>query len=735
MGLSIVRRVNQLEVEKHRKTYELAFPADLDEERVVAWLRAVSGTMRTRTGLFGGTPTICLELLATNEGFRHYVKIPWQLSDFIVSQLRAQVPGIRVTPVDWPPIRSWTKAIELGLTNTQRSLRIFNAADMSATLLSSVQALQPKESVLLQWVVSPARPQHAPEHRKARTVHLNAATVFKGLEASKDEVNDRRSKLDEPNVVGVMRVAVVAASPERSDHLIYRVNAALRSARSAAVAFKKRLVFKETLSANLDHGRSPGRLPSLLNVRELAALIAWPIGNPNVPGLPPVMARHLGTPDNVPKEGRVLGRSNMPGSERTVAVDYVSALKHTHISGPTGTGKSVLMANLMKQDMEQGYGVVLIENKGDLFHAAMNYVPPNRMQDVIMFDVTDTRNPLGYNLLKQGNAQVAIDNLTALFDYLYRENKSVWTRELMYHGLRTLILDPKLTFVDLAPLLMPMTADEKEWRSELLKRIDDPELRNFWARFNQQPPAAQERIVQPVLDRIWQLNARPELRNIIGQSESSFQMKDVVAQNKILLVNLSGLARDTASLTGSLLMNDLWTSVRSTRSEKPTFLYLDEFQDFVNLPVEPEDMLAKARSFGLGMTLAHQHLGQLTTDLKMAVLNNARTKVVFQTSAEDARAMTREFGTSVSDQDFMHLSRYEALARVATADGVSPPLTLSTNAPARPYGLYKDVAALSRGKYGRAVEHVEKQIRERRSLDSMPKKRRPKLSDGGWGAA
>jgi hypothetical protein len=110
------------------------------------------------------------------------------------------------------------------------------------------------------------------------------------------------------------------------------------------------------------------------------------------------------------------------------------------------------------------------------------------------------------------------------------------------------------------------------------------------------------------MDRIWQLTARPELRNIIGQSSSSFQMSEVVAENRILLVNLGGLASDTAGLTGTLLMNALWHAVKTTPSVQPTYLYLDEFQKFLRLPIDPESMLAEARGFGLGMTLAHQHL-------------------------------------------------------------------------------------------------------------------------------
>jgi hypothetical protein len=233
------------------------------------------------------------------------------------------------------------------------------------------------------------------------------------------------------------------------------------------------------------------------------------------------------------------------------------------------------------------------------------------------------------------------------------------------------------------------------------------------------------------MDRIWQLNARPEIRNIIGQSQSSFQMSDVVEHGKILLVNLSGLSKDTASLTGTLLMNALWNAIKSRQGDKLTFLYLDEFQSFLRLPVDPEDMLAKARSFGLGMVLGHQHLGQLPNELRQAILANARSKIVFQTSNADAQIMAREFG-GVTPEDFMHLGKYEAIARVATGDGVSQAFSLSTLAPSKGYDTAGEIRNLSRAKHGRQLADIEMEIATRRTVQEQPRKR-PRISGESWG--
>lgn len=729
----MVKTLDQKRRDHERKTYRLTFPSELSEDTVTAWIRAISGTLRFSSSRLVGVPTIGFELWATNDGLVHRLKIPWQHADYVISQLRSLVPGIRVTPEDEWPHRKWVKAVEVGLTHSGRPLRIYSPADMASSLLASVQALQADETVMVQWVVTPSVPVHPPIYKQAQTDTLGLRVLSTGTMANRDEVRARREKLAEPNVLAVLRVASVAKTPVRAEHLIHRVRASLSSTRGPSSRFVKRMVPAKKLQQRIDLASGSVNFPIQLSAPELTALLAWPIGNPFVTGLPPRMSRQLPATDLVPREGRVLGRSNFPGNERRIAIDYTAARKHMHIIGPTGAGKTALLANMMKQDMEAGHGVILIDGKGgssSLFSAALDYVPKRRVDDVIVLDVQDTSRPVGFNILKQGDPRVVIDELTDLFESMY-DSKSVWTREILYHGLRTIISDPRLTFIDLGPLLVPMSEDDGKWRDNLIRGLDDVELRQFWQRFENQPRSAQDRITQPVMDRIWQLNARPEIRNIIGQSSSGFLMSDVVAQGKILLVNLGGLSIDTASLTGTLLMNALWHTVKTTPADPPTYLYLDEFQKFIRLPIDPESMLAEARGFGLGMTLAHQHLNQLPTELRQAVLANARSKIIFQTTADDARIMSREFGSTVTDDDFMHLGKFEAITRIATPDGVSSPLTMTTMEPAKPAGTAKEVRYVSRQKHGRPAHEVEAEIIKRRTVEEKKTNRpRPKIS--GW---
>lgn len=235
------------------------------------------------------------------------------------------------------------------------------------------------------------------------------------------------------------------------------------------------------------------------------------------------------------------------------------------------------------------------------------------------------------------------------------------------------------------------------------------------------------------MDRIWQLNNRRSIRNIIGQSTSTVSLGGVIRGNKILLVNLARATqgKDTAGLLGSLLLNSLWSAVQSGAANlaRPTMLYLDEFQDFLNLPIVPADMFAQAHSLGLAMTVAHQFLGQLSREPQDATANNARSKVVFQTSADEARSFARGFGGTVTEPDFMNQRRFEVIAPLATSDGVSRPVTGVTLPPVDETGLSDEVRRMSRATYGRPAAEVEAEIKRRRGTQPAPaaSTRRPRF--------
>ncbi|MFD9431464.1 type IV secretory system conjugative DNA transfer family protein [Streptomyces sp. NPDC060002] len=701
------------------QTYRLNFPSDLDADQVGTWLTAVSGTLTTGPRRLLHVSSMAFEVEATEAGIQYRLVVPEGTADFLTGQLRALVPGSTAQPAGADgAAHQWTLAVELGQANPRRSLGTVNPKAISASLLASLQGLGRAEALLLQWVVSPALRQRPPVEREEGMARRSMGHAL-GRRNDRDRINDIRNKLSEPNFLGVLRVAVKAPSKERGEHLLARVRASLRAVGSSSNRLKQRLMTSGRVISRVHERAVPTLFPMQLAGSELVGLICWPVGSPHVAGLPAARSRQLAATGTIPRTGRVVARSNFPGAERLLALSPEESTWHMQVVGPTGSGKTALLTNLISQDMNAGRGVILIESKGDLFQAVLDRVPEGRLQDVVLLDVSDTDYPVGFNIL-QGSPFVVAADIQRLFDHLYPQDaRGVRVRQGFYHLILTLMMSAgtssPMTFADIGPLAVPR-ADQVEFSKNLVRGVAHIEdLATWWAGIDDRMRSSH---FQPLMDRIWQLNNRPSIRNIIGQSASTIDLRDVIRGNKILLVNLGRATegKDTAGLLGSLLLNAVWSVVQAGAANpaRPTMLYLDEFQDFINLPIAPADMFAQARSLGLAMTVAHQHLGQLTRELQDATQNNARSTVVFQTSADEARSFARQFGRSVTEEDFLNQRRFEVLMRLATSNGVSSPVTGVTLPPVDATGSADEVRRRSRRTYGRPVAEVEAEIRQRR---------------------
>lgn len=702
----------------NRKTYRLTFPMDMSHEQVVAWIRSIAGGLRPTK--LGSKPTIAFELWSTSTGIFWRIKVPWQEADTILTPLIAHIPGVTYTPEEEWPERPWTRAVELSLKHKVRSLSIVQPEEVAKTILANIQPLEGREAIIVQWVVSPLPPQTMPVMGKTK----RASFGFGDNMASADEVRERREKLSVPNLAGVLRIATYSETIDRADHLIHRVKVALASTHSRAVKFEKRLYGTKEVVKRIADATATLTNPIQLSAYELSAVIGWPIGNPLVIGLPQATARRLPPNEAIPSHGLVLGYSNFAGRERKVAVGYTEALMHTLLLGSTGTGKSTLAAHAAKQIMDEGYGLVLIETSGDLYQMVLDYIPKHRVDDVVLLDFQDRQHPVGFNLFDQGNPAATVDQLMSLFIHKY--GGGVWIEEYFYHALRTLAETPGTSFTDIAALLLPRTDDEITWADELTRNVKDNELRKWWARHENRNRAEQQQRTDPVLSRIANLATRPETRYVMGQANSTLNIANVLRNNSILLVNLKGVGKETAGLVGTLLMDTLWQAVKDTPKDIPTYFVLDEFAEYMDLPVNLETMFAQARKHNFGMIVATQHLSQLPHSMRDTVVTNARNTVSFTTNTDDATTLAREFGAYVDAADLKNLRAYEAVARVQTPTGASTPVTIRTIPRGKKLGNAGEAIYRSRAKYGRALEDVTAEMENRHKID-RPARPRPSI--------
>jgi hypothetical protein len=429
----------------------------------------------------------------------------------------------------------------------------------------------------------------------------------------------------------------------------------------------------------------------------------------------------------------VLGTSTFAGSERRVGLGVRDSLKHLHAIGPSGVGKSTLLLNSICQDMAAGRSVVVVEPKRDLIADVLARVPEQRLDDVVLIDPTDRTAVVGVNPLAAGerSPELVADQLLHVFHHLYSESWGPRLADILYSSLLTLARTPGSSLASL-----PLLLSDPAFRRRMVGRLDEPlVLQPFWQAFEAWSEAARAAAIAPILNKVRPLLVRPSLRAVLGQAQG-FDLGEVFHGRKIVLVDLARgeLGGEGAALLGAVVVSQLWAEAQRRSSvhvdhRHPVMVYLDEFQDYLSLPVDLADALAQARGLGVGLTLAHQHLAQLSPSVRAAVLANARSRVCFQLAADDARAFASP-GSMLEAEDFASLPAFEAYAQLVAGDAVQPWFSLATHLPPPTCSDPSEVRRLSRERYGVPPAEVDRQLGELRRGNS-PGDLEPKRREAG----
>jgi DNA helicase HerA-like ATPase len=410
----------------------------------------------------------------------------------------------------------------------------------------------------------------------------------------------------------------------------------------------------------------------------------------------------------------VVAVSTYPGTERPLALRLEDSLQHLHVLGPTGVGKSTLLLNLIVQDIAAGRGAVVIDPKGDLIEEVLRRIPGSRKDDIVVLDPADENRPVGLNVLEGGGrpAELIADQVLAVFHDLYRENWGPRTQDILHAALLTLADKPGMTLCALPVLL----SSPRFRRKAIAGLTDEVALKPFWSWFDQLSDAERQQAIAPVMNKLRAFLLRPRMRAVIGQAEPAFDLNTVFTSRKVLLVSLAKglIGPEAAALLGSLTVSQLWQAalgrVRVPADKRsPVMVYIDEFQDYLHLPTDIADVLAQARGLGVGLTLAHQHLAQLPAALRSAVLANARSRVCFQLSNEDARLVAGS-SADLETLDLQSLGRYEAYVSLVSRTNVRPYASARTLEPVSPMSEANELRALSRNRYGRDLAEVESDL-------------------------
>jgi len=477
------------------------------------------------------------------------------------------------------------------------------------------------------------------------------------------------------------------------------------------------------------------KFSAALNTEELASLYHFPLPTTETPNIVWLAARSAAPPNNLPKEGVLLGKSVYRGVESEVRIKLQDRLRHFYTLGRSGTGKTHLFKFMAIQDMEMGNGVCIIDPHGDFCEDILAHVPRERADDVIFFDPADMERSLGMNMFEYDpkypeQKTFVVNEVIGIFDKLYdlKQTGGPIFEQYMRNAALLIMEDPESgsTMMEISKVLA-----QEDFRKYKLSKCKNPVVRDFWVKEAEKAggEAALANVVQYITSKLTQFVANDFMRPIIAQQKSAFNFREVMDQGKILVISLSkGRIGDmNAYLLGMIIVGKILMAAMSRTDipeaeRKPFFMYIDEFQNVTTGSIA--SILSEARKYGLGLNITHQYIGQLVknndTSLRDAVFGNTGTIGIYRIGVEDAQYLEKEFAPVFTAFDLVNVPARTLYLKLLIDGTASKPFNMSTLPvpPGNPE-MSKLIKELSRLKYGRDRALIEAEIMERAKATEM----------------
>jgi hypothetical protein len=378
-------------------------------------------------------------------------------------------------------------------------------------------------------------------------------------------------------------------------------------------------------------------------------------------------------------------KTDFRNGEKKFGIKRHDRRAHMYVIGKTGTGKSTLLETMIRQDIESGQGVALLDPHGDLVEKVAAKIPEKRKDDLIYFNVPDDTRTFAFNPLERVDPRkrpLAAAGLLEAFKKLWSDSWGPRLEHIFRNALFALFDQPEATLSDVLRLL-----ENDAFRRNAALRIHNPQVRGFWLReYEAYPSRFRVEAIAPIQNKVGAFLSDPRLHRILVQPRSSFNLRNIMDEGKILLVNLSKgkIGEDTAALLGALLVTSIGLAALS-RAEIPEpdrrdfYLYLDEFQSFTTLSLAK--MLSELRKYRMGMVLAHQYLSQLDEQIRDAVLGNVGSLISFRVGMSDAEILAKEFYPTFSDSDLIRLPNHHIYLKLMIDGMPSEPFSAKTITP------------------------------------------------------
>ena len=784
-----INRLKVLNVDSVLLMLEIPRTNDKKELAAEQMFASLHGILRDANELknSGGVQEhLSFEIVSTGGQIRFYVWVPKILQSFVEGQIYAQYPTVQIHTVDEDYVEKGKESheviytAELGLSmNEALPIKTFDTfeVDPLAGITGTLAKLGTNENEEL-WIQILTRPVQDSWHKETDKwikYIKSGAKNFKIFGVDWSWFVQAIQALWAPPAGGTtsdVKVELsdraktqISAAEEKATKLGYQVKIRLAYLGSSDINAKLNMqaivgTFKQFNSTNLNGFRQIGgsfnkddleayRLRQftdsgfILNISELASVYHLPhtsVETPNIvwatsktaepPAKLPLITGHPAEDENI----SAFGLTNFRGINHQFGMLRRDRSRHVYVIGQTGAGKSGLLELFALSDTFYNQGYCIIDPHGDFAIDNLRFVPANRIEDVVYFNPADTQYPVAFNPLELSDASRKPNVCSEVIGVLKRMFGDSWgprLEHILRYTLLALLDRPETTLLDISRMLT-----DKEFRKETLDYCTDVTVLQFWKHeFGQWNEKQVNESIAPVLNKVGAFTANPIIRNIIGQPKSSFNVRKIMDEGKILVVNLSKglIGEDNAGILGAFLVTKIQLAAMSrsdipdVANRRPFYLYVDEFQNFATDSFAV--ILSEARKYGLNLTVANQYIAQMTDSVRDAVFGNVGTTISFRVSADDAPILSKQFEPTFEAADLLQMNNRHFVISMIIAGEKVPAFSATTlNIPKTPQDNFDAIVKSSREKYSRNRAEVEAEIRETIEQSEKYKK---ELSDSG----
>jgi len=698
-------------------------------------------------------PHISFEIVGMPGDIRFFIYTPNKYKDMVEKQINASYPDAEIRVVEEGNSRYSKEGYILGneynifsengsvafktlklKDSNYKSLKVYKefAVDPISSITSVLAKMGEGEGAAIQILISGADSKWSKMGRKhiADTKKRESNPETAKYSSDPKELEAVEQKIGKPGFYTVVRLVVSSSTKEAAEAHLNNLENAFDQFASFNEFTKQKQFLKGNFITDFIYRYFPatGNF-SVLTSEELAGVYHFPNKTIQTPHIFWLNAKKAPAPVQIPSTGLYLGMSTYRGMAKPVYIQKDDRRRHMYVIGKTGTGKSEFLKDMILQDIRNGEGVCFIDPH-DTIDKLLPLIPPERAEDVILFDPSDTEMPLGLNMLEAQTEQekhYIVSSIVGLMYKLYDPNKTGIIGPRFEHAIRnamlTVMSEPGSTFIEVVRALT-----DSNFVQELLPKVQDPIIRRYWTdQIAQTSDFHKSETLDYIVSKFGRFVTNKMMRNIIGQSKSAFDFRKAMDEGKILLVSLSKgkIGEENASFLGLVLVPKILVAAMSRQdipeeSRRDFYLYVDEFQNFAT--PDFAQILSEARKYRLNLIVANQFIGQMDEEVKNAIFGNVGTLAAFRVGVTDASYLQHEFQPTFTEADLINVDVYNAYVKtiVNNEPVTSFSMDLTRDMTKEKQVENKRVAELirelSRVKYGVPVNKLEPIIAQRARL-------------------